>query len=171
MTPLGILRKLVQGLTQNSSPSEVALGAAFGVVIGMVPKANLTAQLLLVLLMLLRTNAAVGLAVAAAVSALGAVYDPLANIVGYALLVKATALAGFWTALYNAPFVPWTAFNNTIVLGNLVLGIMVFVPAYLSARRAAVYYHEKLAEKVRQSRLVRYLRRSWAVDWYFRTGN
>lgn len=168
MTPLGILRKLVQGLTQNTSPSEIALGAAVGVVLGMVPKANLTAQLLLLVLMLLRANAAVGLAVAAAVAACGALYDPLAHAVGYALLVKATGLKGLWTALYNMPVVPWTAFNNTVVLGNLILGLVLFVPAYITGKKAAVYYGAHLAQRIGQSRAIKYLRGSWLVEWYFR---
>lgn len=171
MSPLGILRNLVAGLVQNTSPSEIALGAAVGVMIGMVPKANLTAQLLLVLLMLLRTNATVGLAVAALVSLLGFIYDPLANIIGYALLAKTPALTGLWTKLYNMPIIPWTAFNNTLVLGNLILGAALFAPAFFAARKAAVYYHTNLADKVKQSKLVRYFRRSGLVEWYYRVNN
>ena len=167
MTPLGILRKLLKGLTQNTSPSEIAAGFAVGAVIGLVPKANLSAQLLLILLMLLKTNVPVGLAAAALFTPLSALSDPLAGSAGYALLA-APALQGFWTTLYNMPVLPWTGFNNTLVLGNLLLGAALFAPLFLLARKAARYYQEHLSEKVRNSRLAGLLRKSWIADWYFK---
>ena len=66
MTPLGIIRSVIKGITQNTTPNELAAGAALGMIAGLVPKANLTAQALLVLIMVFRVNVPLALACAAA---------------------------------------------------------------------------------------------------------
>lgn len=62
-------------------------------------------------------------------------FDPLANALGYWLLVDAEALEPFWTKLYNMSVVPLTKFNNTLVLGSLIISLVLFYPVY----RLAVY--------------------------------
>ena len=169
MTPLGILRTFINGLTQNTTPRQLAGGAALGVLLGLVPKANLTAQLLLVLLMAFRVNVPLGLGVAAVVSLLGFVFAPVSGYLGYAVLT-ASPLEKIWTYLYNAPIIPWTAFNNTLVAGGVLLGLILFAPVFLLTANIAEKHGAAIKTAVTESKLAKALRRSWLVDWYFRVG-
>ncbi len=49
--------------------------------------------------------------------------DPVMNQVGN-LLLRAPQLAHFWTEMAKAPVLPWTHFNNSMVLGAFLLGIL-----------------------------------------------
>ncbi len=53
-------------------------------------------------------------------------------------LLREPALANLWTQLYNAPLVPWTRFNNSMVLGAAALSF-ILLPVWfgvgLSLRR------------------------------------
>jgi uncharacterized protein (TIGR03546 family) len=49
--------------------------------------------------------------------------DPLMDRLGLYLL-RAPALDHFWTEMAKAPVLPWTQFNNSMVLGSFLLGIM-----------------------------------------------
>jgi uncharacterized protein (TIGR03546 family) len=86
---------------------------------------------------------------------------------GYAFL-SAPALAPLWTELYNTPVLPWTGFNNTVLLGGLIFGLVMFVPIYIYAKKGAVVYNERFKVKVMNSKLAKGLKGSWLMDWYFK---
>jgi len=167
MTPLGIIRTLINSLSENTTPRQLAGGAALGVIIGLVPKANLTAQILLILMMVFRINVGLTLVVAAVISMLNFLVDPLSSYLGYAVLTAAP-LQGLWTYLYNTPVVPWTGFNNTLVTGNLLTGMILFFPVFILTTGLSEKHGDTIKTAVMESKITKALRRSWLVDWYFR---
>lgn len=169
MNPLGLLRQFVKGLTSDTDPKQIGWGIAIGFVIGLIPKGNLTAQLLLVLLMMLKVNIPFGLLAMFLVSFVNPLADKLTDPLGYALLTS-EALAPLWTGLYNLPVVPWTDFNNTVLLGGLLAGLALLFPVYLAGRRFGVYYNDKFRDRVMNSKLVKSLKASVLFDWYFKEG-
>ncbi len=80
------IRFLVEGIVAADTPRQLALGLALGMVIGLVPKGNLTAIALSTILLATPVNLATGLLGAALFSWLNGWTDPLAHRVGYALL-------------------------------------------------------------------------------------
>lgn len=169
MNPLSLLRQFFKGLTTETAPPQVAAGVALGFLIGLLPKATLTVQLLLVLVMALRVNFPIALLVIALTAPLNPLLDKLTDPLGYALL-SAPALAPLWTSFYNMPVMPWTGFNNTVLLGGLVLGLAMFAPVYFAARSGARVYNDRYKDKVMNSKLVKGLKGSWLFDWYFKEG-
>ncbi|MCX5791591.1 MAG: TIGR03546 family protein [Elusimicrobia bacterium] len=167
MNPLGLIRQFIKGLTTETEPPQIAAGVALGFLIGLLPKATLTVQLLLVLVMALRVNFPIALLAICATMPLNPLLDRLTDPLGYALL-SAPALAPLWTQLYNMPVMPWTGFNNTVLLGGLVLGLALFAPVYFAARKGAAVYNERFKAKVMNSKLVKGLKGSWLFDWYFK---
>ncbi len=92
----------------------------------------------------------------------GYAVDGLAHRVGLALL-KAPALRGLWTGLYDLPIIPLTRFNNTVVLGNLVLGLILFAPLYFFFLRFVAWYNATWAARIETLRLVQALK---GMAWY-----
>jgi uncharacterized protein (TIGR03546 family) len=123
------VRYLARALTEECSSRQLALGFAMGLVIGLVPKGNLTAVALMTILCASRVNLAAGMLSAFLFSWIAVLTDPLTHFLGWSLL-RAEFLTPLWTSLYDVPLVPWTAFNNTVVLGSLVLGLVLLYPAY-----------------------------------------
>ena len=169
MNPLGILRQFIKGLTSDTDPRQIGWGIAIGFVIGLIPKGNLTAQLLLVLLMALKVNIPMGLIAMFLVSFVNPLADRLTDPLGYALLTS-DALAPLWTSLYNMPVMPWTGFNNTVLLGGLLAGAVLFVPVFFAGRAFGVYYNARLRDRVMNSKLVKGMKASILFDWYFKEG-
>lgn len=169
MNPLALFRQFIQGLTSDTDPAQIGAGIALGFLIGLMPKATLTAQLLLVALMATRVNIPMGLLAALAVTLLNPLLDKVTDPIGYALLT-AGALKPLWTKLYNTPVVPWTGFNNTVVPGGLVFGAALFWPVYLAGKRFGVHYNERFRERIVNSKLIKGMKASWLLDWYFKEG-
>jgi uncharacterized protein (TIGR03546 family) len=157
LTPV---RFLVEALTSESSSRQIAFGFAIGLVVGLVPKGNLLAVALLAVLYCLRVNLAAGLAGAILFSWVGMLADPLTHEIGLWLL-QADALEPMWTAIYNLPVAPWTSFNNTVVLGSLAFGLVLFYPVYKVTERLAARYGAGVQQRLAQFRIVRLL---WGLD-------
>ena len=165
MNPLRLLKDLFAALHGGSDPRPLAAGFALGAAMGLIPKGNLFAVVFLLLFFALRLNKGLALLAATFFTPIGYAVDGLAHRIGLSLL-KAPALAGLWTALYDLPVVPLTRFNNTVVLGNLVLGLALFAPLYFFFLRFAAWYAANLAAKVERLKVVQWLKGLWMIRLY-----
>jgi uncharacterized protein (TIGR03546 family) len=164
---LGPIRIVVKALMSESSPRQLALGFAMGMVIGLVPKGNLIAVALMMILGASRVNVGVGMFSAFLFSWAGTVTDQWTHEIGWWLL-QLPALQSFWTQAYNTPIVPWTAFNNTIVLGSLTLGLALFVPVYFLSRPFFEKYSETVVARLKKYRATKLL---WSAEFTDRLGS
>jgi len=147
MNPLRLLKDLIQALHGGSDPRHLAAGFALGAALGLVPKGNLFAAVFFLLFFALRVDKGLALLSAALFTGVGYAWDGVAHKLGWALL-QAGALKGLWTALYDMPIVPLTRFNNTVVLGNLVIGLALYLPLYFAFLKAVALYDAHLRARV-----------------------
>lgn len=145
------VRYLLTAVRDNDSPRQLACGVALGMLIGLVPKDNLTAVVLGVLLLMLRTNLAVAALSAFCFSCIGGWADPLTHRIGYWLLTR-PSLQGFYAGLFELPVIPWTRLNNTVVAGNLVFGLVLFYPVYELSRVTIEFCLPRMAERIRRTK-------------------
>jgi len=115
---------------KETKPHQIALAVAFGVMLGLIPKANLLAFLLVMILFLSRCNLGFGILAAALVSLATTRIDAKMDLLGTRLLAKASVI-DLEASLFQYPLFAWTALNNTLVLGGLVAGVIAFLPVYL----------------------------------------
>lgn len=162
MNPLRLAKDLFAALHGGSDPRHLAAGFALGAALGLVPKGNLFAVLFLLMFFALRLNKGLAFLSAAFFTPIGYAVDGPAHKVGLALL-QAPALRGLWTALYDMPIVPLTRFNNTVVLGNLAFGLVLFVPLYAAFLRFVSWYAATWAPKVERLKVVQALK---GMAWY-----
>ena len=145
------LRNIVSVFTAAGSPRQIAFGVALGAMIGLVPKGNLTAALLAILLLTLRVNLTAGTAAALLFSWVGAWTDPLAHRIGSTILTH-PAVQPIGAYLFDLPVVPWTALSNTVVLGSLVLGLVLFYPVYWLSYAVLAKHRDRVARSSTSTR-------------------
>ncbi len=151
MLLLKLIQQLVAALNSEGTPGQVAAGIALGAVFGLTPLMNLHNLVLFGCALILNLSMAgvfLGWMVFVPV---GFALDPLFNAVGTALL-GAPSLRGLWTALYNVPVVPFTNFNNTVVLGSFVCWVLALLPLFFLARWAVARYRATVLERLRKMR-------------------
>jgi len=56
--------------------------------------------------------------------------------------------------MYNMPFVPFTKFNNTLVMGGLVGGAVLWLPFFFLFMALIPLYRNHVAAKIRNSKIV-----------------
>jgi uncharacterized protein (TIGR03546 family) len=165
LKPLRLLAKL---LTDSTSSSQLAHGFALGMLIGVIPKDNLLALILSTVVVATRVNLGAAAAGTAIFAWVGMLLDPLSHQIGLGLLTW-TALEPAWTFLYGLPVVPWTHFNNTVVLGSLLLGGSLVFPVYFFSRMAIDRYRPAVEVFLRKYRILGWIDRAdkvtkWSVS-------
>ena len=149
-------RWLAKALLAADTPRQIALGFSFGAVVGIVPKANLTAFVLAFILCASRVNLAMGLVGTLLFSWVGLLAEPLSHRIGWVVLSQ-PSLNSMWTTLMDLPFFPWTRLNNTVVLGSLILGLALVYPVYRVMRSLVARYQPTLAEYIVRTRIAKLL--------------
>lgn len=165
LTLLKLIQSIIKTLHSEGTPGQVAAGIALGSALGLTPLVNLHNLVMFSLIVLLNVSFGGGMLGWALFVPLGFILDPVFDRVGAALLT-ATSLRPLWTSLYNTPLVPYTNFNNTVVLGSLVSWLVLAVPIFFAARYGVARYRATIGERVRQSRLYKAVTASQAYNWY-----
>ncbi|MBR3627526.1 MAG: TIGR03546 family protein [Elusimicrobia bacterium] len=152
---LKLLKQIVVIFQTDISPNQVAWGFALGAILGLVP--NMFMKLVLfIVIMMFRVNVSAAFLAWAVYEILSFALDPLFDVVGFYIL-NIGSLNGFYTWLYNLPVVPFTKFNNTVVMGSLIVGIILIIPNMLIAKKLLVYYRTHLRDKVSKWKIVKIL--------------
>lgn len=166
LTLLKLLKSLVQTLHSDGSPSQIAVGIMLGACLGLTPLVNAHNALILVLLCVLDVSFGAGMLGWAVFAPFGFLLDPLFDRVGRALLVDTPSLTPLWTRLDAMPLVPYTNFNNTVVLGSVVCWIALAPLIWAAARAGVLRYRATLAHRVERWRVVQAVKASKAYDVY-----
>lgn len=167
---LNQLRKLLSALNANTSAAQLSAGFALGAVVGLLPKLNLLVLILCGVIVCLQVNISMAFLGALVFALIGSAVDPLTERVGFWLLAESEPLRPLWATLYGLPIVPFTGFNHTDVLGNLVLGAALFAPLFFGVRRGVELYRERLRERVLSWRVVQWLTATNLYDVLARWG-
>lgn len=160
-----LLQSLISTLNSEGTPGQIAAGLALGAAFGLTPLVNLHNLVVLALAVMLNVSIGGVLLGWTLFTPLGFALDPLFHRLGVALL-EAPALQGLWTALYNTPGVPLTAYNNSVVLGSLVGWLVLWLPIFYLARWLVVRYRVMIFERLKRMRFFQAVTASKLFSYY-----
>jgi uncharacterized protein (TIGR03546 family) len=148
--------KLLRVLNSEAEPGQISLAMAFALITGLTPLWSLHNLAVLLLALVLRVNLSAFLLGTAFFSGVAYLLDPLFHRVGLAVLT-APSLYGVLTALYNSTLWRIERFNNSIVMGSLLVSLALFVPTVLALNRAIRQYRARVLARVKRWRVVQAL--------------
>ncbi len=136
--------KILKALNSNQEPWQISLAVIFGMVVGLLPFFNLTTLFFIFLVFIINVNIGIFILSASFFAVLGFILDPLLSKIGY-LVLTLDPLIPLWTALYNIPYMKWTAFNNTVTMGALIVSLILAFPMFFILNKLIEKYREKIA--------------------------
>ncbi|MFC1546108.1 TIGR03546 family protein [bacterium] len=163
-----MISKFIKILHSNATSKQIGWGFALGAFTGLMPAASPQSLIGLFIILLVNVNMGMAFLSAALFKIIGLFLDMPADFLGSYLLIDTVQLKDFWTALYNTPIIPFTKFNNTVVLGNMIIALIAFVPLGLLGRKGVVFYREKLQEKVERFKIMKIFKATKIYKWYKR---
>ncbi len=155
--------KLLKALNSGTNPSELALAcvAALFCAFTFTPFNFLVFTLLM---MTLRANISMYFAGVVFFKILAVLLDPVGDKIGYAILT-APQLHGAFTGFSKTPVAPFTDFNNTLVMGGLVMAAALALPVYFISKGLIVKYRKNIQQKIEKAKVVKLLNLGKFVDF------
>ncbi|MGN0729453.1 TIGR03546 family protein [Treponema sp.] len=129
-----MLKKIVKffkALNSNSKPSEIAHALCLGFMLGFIPKNNALWFLIFVFFSFVRINKAFYFITMLVVSCFAGLLDPVFHTIGLKVLCY-EPLGKIFSHLIDIPFVGFTKFNNTIVMGAFVFSLLIYIPCFIA---------------------------------------
>lgn len=155
--------RLIQALSSNSDPGAIAHAFACGILLGFMPKNNLLWYVLFVFILFLRIQRAT-YSISVIIGALFApLLDPIFDAVGVWILTR-ESLVPFFAGLLDIPFVSFTRFNNSIVMGSLCCSLIVYFPLYALSRLWTHLWRTYIASRVRKLKVVQIMEKIPLVE-------
>lgn len=152
------ITKLINALNSNVKPSHISNGICLGLILGFMPKTNALWYLLFVFFFFLRINRG-GLLLFALIGSLVApALDGVFDKVGYAVLTY-PKFEKFFSWIIDVPFVGFTRFNNTIVMGSLAVGLALYIPLCVILYFLIKLWRKSIAPKINHSVFAETLRK------------
>lgn len=154
--------KLLKALNSNRHPGEIAHAVCCGLMLGFMPKTNLTWYIITFLFLFLRINKGTLTLLTLAFSFLAPVLDPLFDKVGY-LIITWEPVASFLTTALEYPGVNFLKWNNTIVMGSFACSLALYIPVYWLARLFIFLWRKYLVPALRKTKAVQLLSKAKLV--------
>jgi len=126
------LIKLLKLLNSNSKASQIANSFCLGLILGLMPKNNLLWFMIFVFFMFVRIHKACYGIMIIIGALIAPSLDPLFDKIGYAVLTF-PPMENVYAKLLDIPLVGFTKFNNSVVCGSLVCGLIAYIPVFLFA--------------------------------------
>lgn len=137
--------QLLKAINANQHPGQIALSLVIGMWLGLTPLLFPHTLLLVLLIFMLRVNISAVIVSWGLFTGLAYLFDPLFHQFGLWML-NHPELVGLWTAWYNDAFWRFMSFNNSVLIGSILVSFMLSLPAYVTSwLLIRVYRHRFLA--------------------------
>ena len=168
---MGLLLKQLFGfiklLNSETGTNQIAAGIAAGFVLGMTPSFSLQTILIYCLILIFRIQIGAAMISSFFFAFVAYLLDPIFHSVGLSVL-EIASLQPLFTSFYNMPIVPFTRFNNTLVMGSGVVSIAFFPIIFILARLLVSKYRETIFKKFQESKIWKAVKATSLYKWYYK---
>lgn len=158
------LIKFIRILSSETDPLQISLGFSLAMIIGFTPLFSLHNILVIFFLLFFRTNVSTFLLSWVFFSGIAYLLDPVFHDLGKTVLTN-TELTAFWTELYNQPFWRLSNFNNTVLMGGLLVSLTAFIPLLIISNYLIKRYRTHVLRYMQNSRIFHVIQSS---KWFSR---
>lgn len=156
--------KLLNSDTGNIS---LAAGMTCGFILGMTPSLSLHSLLIFLILFFFRIQIGASLVTAFFFKFVAFLLDPAFHAVGSKVL-EVESLQALFTTLYNMPLIPFTRFNNSIVMGSAVITFALAPLVFILSQIFINKYREIVVARFRETKVWKGIEATKFYQWYYK---
>lgn len=158
---------LLKVLNSETGEKQIALGIACGLILGFSPSLSLQSIFIFILLLLFKIQMGSAFVSAFFFAFIAWVLDPLFHTVGSHVL-EMEGLQGLFTTMYNLPIVPFTKFNNSVVMGSGIIAFLLFPVTYFLSVKLIIKYREVIVARFQNSKFWKAVKATKFYSWYMK---
>jgi uncharacterized protein (TIGR03546 family) len=151
--------KLFKALNANQHPTQIAFSFVLGMIMGLTPLFFAHNIITLALIFILRINLSAVIVAFIVFSGFAYLLDPVFNQIGL-ILLKEASLEPLFTDMYNQAIWQILHFNNSIVIGSVVVSYLLAVPAFIIFLILVKTYRKRFLTWVTKLKIVKWISRS-----------
>ncbi|EMB46833.1 DUF2062 domain-containing protein [Treponema denticola] len=136
-----------RAINANAHPGDIAHAVALGLFLAILPKNNLTFTFLFFLSIFIRINKGAFFISFILFGFVTPFMDIIINNIGF-WAVQLSFLRPIFIALENIPFVALFKLSNTMVLGGIIWGLILYIPVYILTRIIIAKYRKYMQPAV-----------------------
>jgi len=152
-------------LNSEKGTNQIAAGIACGLILGFSPTFSLQSVLVFICLFAFRIQMGAAFIFAFFFAFIAYLLDPVCHMIGSAVL-ETESLVPYFTTLYHMPIVPFTRFNNSIVMGSGILAIALSPVMFVISKILISKYREKVVARFQNSKFWKVIQSTSLFKWY-----
>lgn len=165
-----ILKQLfafVKLLNSETGTNQIAAGLAVGFILGMTPGFSLQTLIVIILLFFFRIQIGAATISAFFFAFIAYLLDPLFHSTGRWIL-ELEGFKSLFTTMYNLPIVPFTRFNNTVVMGSGVISILLSPFVFILSRILVEKYRATVLKRFQETKFWKAVKATSLYKWYYK---
>ena len=168
---MGLLLKqlfaFIKLLNSDTGTTSLAMGMTCGFILGMTPTLSLHSLLIFLVLFFFRIQIGAAMIAAFFFKFVAFILDPAFDLVGTKVL-EIESLKALYTTLYNMPIIPFTRFNNSIVMGSAVITFALSPIVFLLSRYLIVKYRVLFLARFKETKIWKAVEATKFYQWYYK---
>ncbi len=156
---------LLKLLNSEKGEKSIAVGFACGLILGFAPVFSLQTLLVIFVILLFRVQAGAAFASAFFFAFIAWILDPVFDSVG-SVILEMDVFSGIFTTLYNMPIIPFTKFNNSIVMGAGIVSIILSPFIYVISKKMIVKYRVTVVKRLEKTKFWKAVKATSFYKWY-----
>lgn len=165
-----ILKQIFQFLkmlNSDTGTNQLATGIAMGFILGMTPALSLQSLLVFICIFMFRIQLGAALLSSFFFAFAAYLLDPTFDRLG-SFILQLPSLKPTLTWLYNMPIIPFTRFNNSVVMGSGVLSILLAPFVFLVSKILIAKYRQAILAKFQQTKFWKAVKATSFYKWYYK---
>lgn len=158
---------LLKLLNSDKGSTSIAAGVACGFILGLNPFFSLHCLLLFIFMFFFRVQIGAVFVCAFFFKLLSFALAPLFDVTGI-MVLEIEALQGFFTTLYNMPIIPFTRFNNSLVMGSGVITFALSPFVFILAKILITKYRVVVVAKFQETKFWKWIKATALFKWYYK---
>lgn len=154
-------------LNSETGDIQIATGIAAGFILGMTPALSLQSLIVFILLFFFRIQIGAAFLSAFFFAFMAYLLDPVFDSVGR-MILEMPSLQGLFTTLYNMPIIPFTRFNNSVVMGSGVVAFLLSPFIYILFLYLVRKYRITVVARVKNTKIWKAIQATSLYKWYYK---
>lgn len=152
-------------LNSDTDTNPLATGLSLGLVLGFAPFLSIQTLLVIFFIFIFRVQIGAAFLSAFFFKFVAYCFDYPAHILGKAVLEN-DSLRPLFVSMYNMPLVPMTRFNNSIVMGSMLVSILLLPLAFVGFKAAILKYRATVVARFKDTKLWKAFAATKVYEWY-----
>lgn len=152
-------------LNSDTGTNQLAWGLSLGLILGFAPFISIQTLLVFALIFIFRVQLGAAFISAFFFKFVAFLFDQPAHFLGKAVLEN-ESLRPLFVTMYNMPFVPMTRFNNSIVMGSMIVSILLLPFALFGFKIAILKYRATVVARFKGTKFWKAFTATKLYNWY-----